>query len=416
MIHALDLDQIVLVLMRNLEKKPEATVLCGGTGSGQIIKSMQKFFDVAILINAYDDGKSTGKIREAFNMLGPSDIVKNLTTLIDSKKYPGLEAFMNNRFINNNISDNVIIREEIASLLEDKPLSIDSIRGGRFLGLYYGLENQFISDIKKYFSYFYSNLPRDFDLRDCGVRNIVFTGCFLKNNRDYEKTIAELANLFGIGSRIILNSYENRKLVALREDGELLCSEHEIIEYNGHLEIRDLFAIKEPLSQKQVQEISKLKTYERKKSFILDNCDTEIQSNSSAISQLEKSSAIIFGPTTYNSSLLPTLMTAGISEAIRSSSAAKICVMNLLKEQENISASYFPKRIKELSGIALDFIILSNYNSHITNDFLPIDELELQKYGSIIKGDFYAGFGRHQPDFVAKTIFLLSALTKNGKN
>src|SRR3954470_23098560 len=53
-------------------------VLNGGRGAASIIPAMlsQQGLNVTSIVNAYDDGKSTGEIRRFFDMLGPSDIRK----------------------------------------------------------------------------------------------------------------------------------------------------------------------------------------------------------------------------------------------------------------------------------------------------------------------------------------------------
>src|ERR1700710_770290 len=53
-------------------------VLNGGRGAVSIIPAMQsrQGLNVTSIVNAYDDGKSTGEIRRFFDMLGPSDIRK----------------------------------------------------------------------------------------------------------------------------------------------------------------------------------------------------------------------------------------------------------------------------------------------------------------------------------------------------
>ena len=45
---------------------------------GSLISQLKQInsFDVTSIVNAYDDGKSTGEIRRFFSMLGPSDIRK----------------------------------------------------------------------------------------------------------------------------------------------------------------------------------------------------------------------------------------------------------------------------------------------------------------------------------------------------
>ena len=53
-------------------------ILNGGRGASTIIPSLleRQRLHVTSVVNAYDDGKSTGVIRRFFGMLGPSDIRK----------------------------------------------------------------------------------------------------------------------------------------------------------------------------------------------------------------------------------------------------------------------------------------------------------------------------------------------------
>src|SRR4051795_1757631 len=53
-------------------------VLNGGRGAASIIPAMlrRQGLNVTSIVNAYDEGKSTGGIRRFFDMLGPSDIRK----------------------------------------------------------------------------------------------------------------------------------------------------------------------------------------------------------------------------------------------------------------------------------------------------------------------------------------------------
>lgn len=67
---------------------PDYTIFSGGTGPKQILKALllENKVDprkVNVTINMYDDGKSTGKCREMFDILGPSDLRKNHETLSD---------------------------------------------------------------------------------------------------------------------------------------------------------------------------------------------------------------------------------------------------------------------------------------------------------------------------------------------
>src|SRR5215510_7886991 len=62
------------------------SLFCGGRGSAALIRELIRRPEVKLnlLINAYDDGLSTGEIRGFIpGMLGPSDFRKNLSYLLD---------------------------------------------------------------------------------------------------------------------------------------------------------------------------------------------------------------------------------------------------------------------------------------------------------------------------------------------
>jgi 2-phospho-L-lactate transferase/gluconeogenesis factor (CofD/UPF0052 family) len=59
-------------------------LFCGGRGSATIIRALLRRTDIelSLLVNAYDDGLSTGALRSFIpGMLGPSDFRKNLSYL-----------------------------------------------------------------------------------------------------------------------------------------------------------------------------------------------------------------------------------------------------------------------------------------------------------------------------------------------
>ena len=64
----------------------KVAVFCGGRGSATIIREFLRWPNVqlTLLVNAYDDGLSTGALRKFIpGMLGPSDFRKNLSYLLD---------------------------------------------------------------------------------------------------------------------------------------------------------------------------------------------------------------------------------------------------------------------------------------------------------------------------------------------
>ena len=77
-------------------------VLNGGRGAAALIQSLlnKDELQVTSIVNAYDDGKSTGEIRHFFDMLGPSDIrkVQELMLPKNDKSYENYLKLFTHRF------------------------------------------------------------------------------------------------------------------------------------------------------------------------------------------------------------------------------------------------------------------------------------------------------------------------------
>ena len=69
-------------------------VLNGGRGAASLIPALlaRPGLHVTSVVNAYDDGKSTGEIRRFFDMLGPSDIRK-VQSLMLPRTHPQIDSY-----------------------------------------------------------------------------------------------------------------------------------------------------------------------------------------------------------------------------------------------------------------------------------------------------------------------------------
>ena len=104
------------------------TLINGGRGGSSFINylSKNKNYKLSSIVNAYDDGKSTGTIREFFNILGPSDIRK-VQSLFLNKKNKNYNIYQNIiKFRFNSSITNSEAKIEINKLLKkEKNLIID---------------------------------------------------------------------------------------------------------------------------------------------------------------------------------------------------------------------------------------------------------------------------------------------------
>ena len=101
-------------------KKLKISIFTGGSGNSEIIKilSRNKKINLNLIINGYDDGKSTKYIRETFsNMLGPSDFRKNTVNLLNENNdnFKPYIFILNHRF--QNYSDYLILQKELSQNL-----------------------------------------------------------------------------------------------------------------------------------------------------------------------------------------------------------------------------------------------------------------------------------------------------------
>ncbi len=205
-------------------------ILNGGRGAAALIPALlrQQSLNVTSVVNAYDDGRSTGEIRRFFGMLGPSDIRKvqelmlpeNDPDFADNLKlfqfrYPkncNRDTFMRDmrRFSSSATSELVGTRfksEKVIKALRrfvggflDGLLAIEKVRGEHF------------------------------HCADCSIMNCIYAGAFLTFDRNIEAATRNIDRLFKLKGTVLPTSIENKTLVALRENGEMLYSEAEIVE------------------------------------------------------------------------------------------------------------------------------------------------------------------------------------------
>lgn len=70
--------------------RKKVVVIGGGNGSATIIRSLKKnidFFDISAIISMSDSGGSSGRLREEFNTLPPSDILRAVLAMSKSYDY-----------------------------------------------------------------------------------------------------------------------------------------------------------------------------------------------------------------------------------------------------------------------------------------------------------------------------------------
>jgi len=282
------------------------TVISGGTGSISLKKSLSDFIPIEnlyTLVNAYDNGLSTGLVRKVFNgdVLGPSDVRKQ------------------------QLLDYILYKDEIKTELSEMLYEVLSKRytfysnpKKEIFNVIEKLPKYFKTVIENYFNYELANKIRYVDF---SLANIIYASIANMNNNSLQTAADIIATYLNLPKNIIINSDESLFLSAITENNFKIYDEAEIVEYNNKNDrINDVFLIDKNGNEK-VPKLSK-----------------------KAENLLKTSDLIVSSAGTQFSSLIPTYKTEGFLDIVRTK--LFYIVMNLdtdndmtgysLKEQYNI--------------------------------------------------------------------------------
>ncbi len=381
----------------------------GGRGATSIIKNLKKINKIKItsVVNAYDDGKSTGEIRKYFEMLGPSDIRKVQSILLDDKN-KNYKDFFNYRF-----EKDITYKKAINFLANFEKILISKFNfNEKLIKELIFFKDSFLNNIYNKKSLFKS----DFNFSDCSLINCLYAGSYIVNNRDLLKTINNFKDLFQIKHDVLPNSIDNLNMIALRNDGHVLYSESEIVNLRSNVILHSIFLIdhKKKLDKEKINNLNfeeKLNYF--KKINIIPNLNKDL------IDKIKLANVIIFSPGTQHSSLLPSYTTNNIGHIIASNrKALKVFITNIGADYENpvyIASDYVVNAVKYLdqsTKIKSDEnkyinLIIVNHNNKIDSNKVHFDKENFKKFNiKFIAKDFEDKLlkGNHDGELITKTI------------
>ena len=224
---------------RYLEKGPRIVTVGGGTGLSVLLQGLKEYTsNIAAVVTVADDGGSSGRIRQQFDILPPGDIRNCLVALADAPT----------------------LMQELFQFRFD---SSSELSGHSF-------GNLFITVMTK------------------------LTG-------DFEKAVKESSKVLAIRGQVIPSTLNKISLVAKYKDGSIQEGETAI-----------------PNKKRQIASI--------------DLSPPDIQGTPDAIKAISEAQAIILGPGSLYTSVIPNLLIKEIREAILASSALKIYISNVMTQ------------------------------------------------------------------------------------
>lgn len=308
-------------------------ILNGGRGAAAVIPALltRQGLHVTSVVNAYDDGKSTGEIRRFFGMLGPSDIrkVQELMLPEDDPDHQANLHLFQYRFPMN------CVREDVLALLgafargERGDLVGTSFTSGKVRLALQAFVREFLAGLNAIEQV---NGER-FSFADCSIMNCIYAGAFLAFNRNIEQATLFIDRLFKLRGTVLPTSIEDKKLVALRENGEMLYSEAEIVELRSNVRIERIYLLDKPLEKMRFDALSM-----DEKRYYLARHHCYVAVSPSVRSALQQADIIIYSAGTQHSSLYPTYLSAGLAQSIADNKFAfKVFVTNIGADYETPS-------------------------------------------------------------------------------
>lgn len=305
-------------------------ILNGGRGAAAVIPALlaRQGLHVTSVVNAYDDGKSTGEIRRFFGMLGPSDIrkVQELMLPADDPDYEANLTVFKYRF-----PDKITHADAIAQLSVFANRDSDELVGATFTS------NKVRTALRKFVREFLDGLQaiekvrgERFDFSDCSIMNCLYAGAFLVFNRNFEEATLFIDKLFKLRGTVLPTSIEDKQLVALRENGQMLYSEAEIVELRSNVKIDRIYLLDKTLNRERFEMLSL-----EEKRYYLERHHCYVAVSPGVRLALKQADIIIYSAGTQHSSLYPTYLSAGLAESVADNKAAlKVFVTNIGADYE----------------------------------------------------------------------------------
>jgi 2-phospho-L-lactate transferase/gluconeogenesis factor (CofD/UPF0052 family) len=307
-------------------------VLNGGRGAASIIPAMLRHqgINVTSIVNAYDDGKSTGLIRQFFNMLGPSDIrkVQELMLPDSGTEHQASRALFDYRYPVGSASEPIFDDLRRFAGGADTLAGIETPNASIRRSL-----QRFVGEFIRGLEVIEKAEGRQFDFSDCSLMNCLYAGAYLDCHRNMELTTKTIDRLFRLKGTVLPNSVENKWLAALRENGEVLYSEAEIVELRSNVLIAAVYLLDRPLHRASFASLSP-----EDQSYYLSRHHSAPVASPGVRLALEQADIIVYSAGTQHSSLYPTYMSSGVAETIAANrEALKVFVTNIGADYETPS-------------------------------------------------------------------------------
>ncbi len=263
-----------IVKRRLLERGPKIVAIGGGTGLSVLLQGIKEYTsNIKAVVTVADDGGSSGRLREQFDILPPGDIRNCLVALADT--------------------------EQLMRDLFQFRFKGDSELAGHSFG------NLFITVMTQ------------------------LTG-------DFEKAIKESSKVLAIRGQVVPSTLYKVNLGAEYNDGSIVIGEADI-----------------PKKKVPIKRV-----------FLKSQQDRPLVATAEVVKSIHEADAIILGPGSLYTSIIPNLLISDIAQAIANSNAKKFYVCNAMTQPGETTQFSVSDHIKTLIAHSnrniLDYCVVNN--------------------------------------------------------
>lgn len=371
-------------------------ILNGGRGAAGLIPALlARGVNLTSVVNAYDDGRSTGEIRRFFGMLGPSDIrkVQELMLPVEDPDHIANLCVFQYRFPA--VNDRRKILESLETFASG---GCEDLFGARFNNVKVrGALRIFIGEFVAGLCAIEKVRGEELNFSDCSIMNCIYAGAFLFFKRNFEHATKYIDRLFKLRGTVLPTSIEDKKLVALRENGEILYSESEIVELRSNVRVERIYLLDKPLDRMRFDSLSL-----EEKRYYLSRHHCYVAVSPGVRRAVQEADMVIYAAGTQHSSLYPTYLATGLARSIADNKKAfKVFLTNIGADYETptyMASDYIrgAHRYLNLSedryfemGELFDVVLINNSRrkadeSYVEHDELGFDEIPVRR----VIGDF----------------------------
>lgn len=289
---------------------------------------MNQPHSIVSIVNAYDDGKSTGIVRRLVpgGILGPSDVRKlQLAQFEFCGGDPSTIRLFDFRFRSHSpktleeikaISQGQIPNTSLGGILRAVPVGVRRLVE---VGLAHIVQTAGFAEIC---------------LEDFSFANLIYAGLAGLNGNDLQAAESIVRHELGLQDMVLLNSRENLYLCGLTETGEFLPSEASIVDYEGPAPIYEIFLSPQPPAPDLLSDFAAQRGFEAKIAFMRSHFSATPSLALPARDAILNADLVVYSAGTQHSSLYPTYLTRGLADALCRSQAYKVMITNIRNDNE----------------------------------------------------------------------------------